>query len=545
MADANFKPDALEREKLLAALSTAYENPEHLRVVLSPRFGQIASNVNFNGGSNAAAFQTLERVDVDGVDWVEFLRVVRQNRSDSARLSVIVVQILLGGSLAGLHGTLEQIIGLGGAEREAFEACRPKYADSIVRQTRPPEDEGKRVVWYAERLVETGRLTGLGAIPLLWFVELIRRSVEPANAATAVKLSKWIETTAGLISVDENDRKQILDITQQGAPRPVPVPAPAASTNGERVLLFQVRPARDVAGTQQQFGLKAWLMMPDGSAPMSVWFSKEPWERLRVIRLLSGRSANDLAKENVDEQSPFDAVRDVLADEGIHYSDVRFELVIPFSLVWNESDQSPIVDDDGIGQTILGAAHVLTVRVWDRQRRLRSSMRREIQDLLTTRMAAQCWLVRDELPVDDPACAPAPADALKFLWVDQSGPFGNELTTRLTQGGFLGCIVGLHPTDLTVQGWAEFLQSITRAHVPITIWSRKFPPDRARLWTCFRELLHTRPLGDWAKEVFIQRRQAHDLRNGDWHLGCGLSLLWEDPRRLPPDIHSYRAEIPT
>jgi hypothetical protein len=545
VSDAHFIPTDKEREALLAALAAVYANTEHLREFLNTEFAEIAGNVNFNDGSNTATDQTLEQVGTGVVAWERFLRVVRRKRTDSSQLSAIVHQILLRGSLAVLSGRMKLISGLEGAERAAFEDCQPPFTEDSAG--RPPIEEGQRVAWYAARLVPAGRLSQPGAIPVLWFVELIRQAVASTNATMAEELNRWIEQTAERVAANEEDRKQILEVTRRAAlRRPARRQAPAAVTN-EWVLYFQIRPARDVVGTHGPYGLKAWLMLSDGSGARSVWVSKEPWKRERVARLLSSRpTPNEDQKplpEIDDEPSPLDVIRDSLADEGVHYSDVSIEVVLPSLLVWCEPDQSPITADDGLGRTVLGAAHVVTVRVFERQRRLAASMPRRIQNLFSTRLSDPVWLVRDRRP-DKPPDDEPPANALKLLWVDEDSPMGDDLTARIADEEFLGCVVGLNPLDMSEAKRAEFLQSITGANVPIIVWSRKCPPEGTTLWNCFHELLHTQSLIGCARQVFEQRQRAHQRAGGKWHLGRYLSFVWEDPRRLTPDLKSSRAGTP-
>lgn len=227
MAQADFKPDDDEWRVLHAALCMAYADPDHLRHVLIVDFPEIAGNVNFNAGSMRAVYEALDHVDRQGVDWARFLQVLRRVRSDSAKLSAIVDRILLSGALAGLDGTLVQIAGLDGAERTAFNDWRPPLPEDTAGK--PPTEEGQRVAWYANRLVGAGRLSHSGAIPVLLFVESIRRAVAHRSAATAAQLEQWIEKTAETVAVNEGDRKQIVTVTRNAttwlttrhfAPRP-------------------------------------------------------------------------------------------------------------------------------------------------------------------------------------------------------------------------------------------------------------------------------------------------------------------------------------
>src|SRR5262249_41947782 len=160
----------------------AYADPKDLRQVLTPEFPQVVGKVSFNEGSDTAAHGTLIHVDSQGVDWARFLRTVRHNRPDSVVLSAIVDRILLSGALKGLRGTFVQIKGLDDAESTAFEACMPPFTEELAPRT-PPEQEGERVAWYADRLVAAGRLARPGAIPVLLYVESIRLAVAPTSAA--------------------------------------------------------------------------------------------------------------------------------------------------------------------------------------------------------------------------------------------------------------------------------------------------------------------------------------------------------------------------
>jgi tRNA A-37 threonylcarbamoyl transferase component Bud32 len=232
--DSPFKPNHKQLQDLHSALIMAYANVDQFRQVLLQDLPLLAANVTFLQSAKSVVFDALEHVDSDGVDWAQFLRVVRNGQPDSAVLSAVVDRILLSGALKGLDGTFDQVSGLKDAESSAFGACMPPFIEDPDWRE-PPEKEGARVAWYAGRLVDAGRLARPGAIPVLLFVESIRLAVAPTSKATADQLGQWIEKTAETLAVNKADQEQIRKFTREHAARPG---VPAAPVPTDRYVMI-------------------------------------------------------------------------------------------------------------------------------------------------------------------------------------------------------------------------------------------------------------------------------------------------------------------
>jgi len=74
------------------------------------------------------------------------------------------------------------------------------------------------------------------------------------------------------------------------------------------------------------------------------------------------------------------------------------------------------------------------------------------------------------------------------------------------------------------------------ASVPIALWIRKAIPDFDHI-TEFTELLKAGPLKDLPECIRKLRERAHvEKKAVDTDYAYHLSILWEDPNRLPPDV---------
>ena len=123
-------------------------------------------------------------------------------------------------------------------------------------------------------------------------------------------------------------------------------------------------------------------------------------------------------------------------------------------------------------------------------------------------------------------------DESAFLHLDQlDGCNWDGVIDRfLAQKEKIGIQVSCPPSEAAQE---ELFDTIIKAATPIAIWIRR---DISGLNSIekIKELLAAGPLFELPKSIY-QRRASPP--NGE-HIYCDLSLLWEDPNRLPPDINA-------
>jgi hypothetical protein len=80
----------------------------------------------------------------------------------------------------------------------------------------------------------------------------------------------------------------------------------------------------------------------------------------------------------------------------------------------------------------------------------------------------------------------------------------------------------------------DLFTAILRSATPIAIWTRCDRPN-PNCGAIIDQLLCSQPLGQLSESIHRLRKEA-DAETDD-HIGLHLSLLWEDPHRIPPDVN--------
>jgi hypothetical protein len=122
-------------------------------------------------------------------------------------------------------------------------------------------------------------------------------------------------------------------------------------------------------------------------------------------------------------------------------------------------------------------------------------------------------------------------DESAFLHVDQLDgcDWDGVIDSFLAQEEKIGIKVTCPPSEANQE---ELFDAIIKAATPIAIWIRRDisglnPVEK------IKELLAAGPLFELPKSIY-QRRASPPKEE---HIYCDLSLLWEDPNRLPPDVN--------
>jgi len=89
--------------------------------------------------------------------------------------------------------------------------------------------------------------------------------------------------------------------------------------------------------------------------------------------------------------------------------------------------------------------------------------------------------------------------------------------------------------DLTLQDKVDVLDTVIDAGIPIALWPGQHAHISKETLKSFESLLSCCKLSELPKVVWEQRMMAVGGRN-ESHLGHSLTLMWDDPDRLPPDV---------
>jgi hypothetical protein len=282
-------------------------------------------------------------------------------------------------------------------------------------------------------------------------------------------------------------------IAQPASSRPAP---PAGSSH----LLIQIQPTALDPG---RYAVRAWLYR-GGSA----------------VCLAAGEERY----AQVDLPGVLDRLRDCATSYAIDLRDLWVEFLLPRSLIAEAVDQWEVSLDLEIGQTTVGAEHPVVVRALERYSRPQPALElRKRGEGLRQAESQPARLIRDLPPPDS-----TPGFALRIAKADAGGV---PLYTRLRDAHGVLCVVLDEPPPAPpAVSKADVLNTLLAVGLPVVVWSRGLPEVIEE----FARLLGECPLGRLPSRVQQFRQSAVD---GDpHHPGRHLTLLWDDPARLPPDF---------
>lgn len=191
--------------------------------------------------------------------------------------------------------------------------------------------------------------------------------------------------------------------------------------------------------------------------------------------------------------------------------DSTVELFVPLRLLGCDVDQWLV--DDGFGETRIGHQHKVVARSWERtyggrqgsgMQKWRSHWARLFQSA-----PGSIWY-----------CGPEDAQGMR-LKIPQDHP---------------ACVVmrmppSVDPTDGTSRALAELI----RGGSVVAVWPRKTVQSAAELESFVSSQLPGSSIDRWRDEVRAFRKRAMSCDDPSEHPGSHLTLLWDDPNKLPPD----------
>jgi vWA-MoxR associated protein C-terminal domain/Effector-associated domain 2/vWA-MoxR associated protein middle region 0 len=318
-----------------------------------------------------------------------------------------------------------------------------------------------------------------GAPPplLVFLVRLAARLQEPL----AAELAAWIDRIAAELGVSAAELDQI----RAG-------PAPADAGPGRSFVVVELR---EDGPRPDRYLMSVWLQHDNGHGRALHVNDDQPLP----LNLLPGQ---------------LDGVLLEFAAEGVEeIGDVTVEFVLPKELLGHSVDQWPVVLTGDNHE--IGTVYPVVVRSLERIRNpmFRARWHRRWRQLRTFGDAAKADLVQ---------------------WLQ----WGNaDHGTALAQVLALGdespvCLIvsfsaeaGSLPTEITAG---------LVAGVPVMLWCRD-GRCAARFEADIPQQMYARPLLDLPALVLRLRQEAVRPGRAGEHLGRHLSLLWDDPERIPPD----------
>jgi hypothetical protein len=322
--------------------------------------------------------------------------------------------------------------------------------------------------------------------PLLSFVELLRSQVDP-NRADALRV--WLTQARQKL---EPDPKQELP----------PAPPPKVTTAGH--LLIKID-SRVNPGT---YSVMAWLVGSDRSECLR---AGEEEVRREDLPGYIGQLLQDL--DNYD----------LAADQS------WIEFFLPRELLNSDVDQWKM--EQPLSAALpLGADRRVSVRSLDRVR-VRSALLalRKRWEVLQKRSGPECCIRDAHQELDEPGAA--------AIWIDHDECDAAALLVRLRDAAGVVCaLLGRAPRATPDQRERDALGALLQAGIPVLLWARCCPPvEPHSIRPELGQLLADAALANLPDQVWKRRKQAV-WRRETTSLYQHLTLLWDDPTRIPPDM---------
>ncbi|HYP29644.1 MAG TPA: hypothetical protein VE262_23225 [Blastocatellia bacterium] len=202
--------------------------------------------------------------------------------------------------------------------------------------------------------------------------------------------------------------------------------------------------------------------------------------------------------------------------ETVSEGQIVLELFVPAHLLSCDADQWEVCLFE---QTVdrLGAVYPVLLR-W-RDRAVKKGLLQKDWVSLTNRIRRK--LERNE--------------ALSALWIEPGSYTGAKVMSDLKGGEYGDCISFLFvPIEERSKKVNDLLIAGLRAGAPLALWGRKAPSDWRAFKTKLEHFLVSGTLEAMPQKLKIIRAEATAAAAADAdHLGCSLTLFWDDPERNP------------
>jgi hypothetical protein len=337
--------------------------------------------------------------------------------------------------------------------------------------------------------------------PLLAFLYALLPSVQKRN--TRDDCVRWMTVVAQELGMD-------LEAVKASARQKAEATPPAE--HGIPYMLVTVQ--RDDFDPDNEILIKGWLYHGGGYKPLIVDAGPHTHDKLPLLmRQLIFDSQNKLLKE---------AGRP-LAEA----SKLIIELFLPINLLGSEIDQWTVQLGKWAGASPLERHYLVVVRSYERvyDEEVRAFSWGLWQDKWNRRPVLPQMLTQANVYL---ACKPS----------DYTNSFYDKLALAQVNLFFLGLTV-IPPPGAGLEATAIF-GPMVQAGTPIAIWLRRCGEDVTAVQAELEDLIYKNDLDSIPQLIYQRRRELwDDAASSVWK---SVSLLWDDPDRLPPDV-DMQAEL--
>ncbi|HZO74371.1 MAG TPA: hypothetical protein VFB60_19365 [Ktedonobacteraceae bacterium] len=203
------------------------------------------------------------------------------------------------------------------------------------------------------------------------------------------------------------------------------------------------------------------------------------------------------------------------------------EFALPNELLCEPIDHWQI--DTGMGRVKLGIRHKVVIRSLERARK------KKMLPLWKSKWQAYLEFIDGK---------PASARAKGPIWIcDQKHCATQESVAAALRDSSIVCLALTFVPPDYLSDPDHIFNVILSSGIPIALWPRAYIGELQSIRRLFKSFLAQKTLARIPDLVWKQRLQAGESKNGHHH-GHHLTLLWDDPHRLPPTTTAMQLRMP-
>lgn len=354
----------------------------------------------------------------------------------------------------------------------------------------PPQAEAQ-TLWSMLRHLQYIPPQPNGAVAILMFVEFL--AAQTSDGAVANELKTWSEQSAAWLGLVVDDVRAMRD---QVAATLQPEAEADSLTATPPFMLIEIRPDATNGRAEKSglFNVKILLWQPAEALPINL-YDDDSFRPLHDVQAI-------IAQVLMDKAGLF--VEDI--------TDLALEFFLPLPLISCDVDQW-VKQDFFMNEVKLGEDHLVMIRSWEQIRNpsLQAGWRKRWAQFSQT--------------ID-------PQDIVHYC---PKKPYGaKELLNELKAAEKIACL-GI--TFLLADNEQAVLRQMLGAGIPVALWPRGggsvAPEVLEKIHTKIEAIISSDSLLNLPKAVKQERLKAF----AETDLGNHLTLLWDDPERIPPKQH--------
>lgn len=379
--------------------------------------------------------------------------------------------------------------------RDAYDDSMPKGSEAYKKFQTPVDDQSKLLTFMLDTLGKFRPQTD-GTLPVIEFVRYFLSHIQHQQT-TRNMLQEWCQNRASELGI-QHYPWGTSNIKEPSRPS---VPA--------TYLLITVKALdkeEPIVKPEKKLEIRAWLMKEEEETKSYIHLEKKkPYSSI-------GPATTDFILKNIDE------IRQRYA--GYLSEELNIEVFLPNELLSYDIDQWEI--NVGMVKEKLGTEHKVVVRSLDRMNNI----------IIQTKWENKWKLYQAFLSGVKPQKGRGPVWSPTKEECEAQSFYSTLLKSQIV---YVALTFALPPPQII-----PIIRAILSAGIPIVLWPRQLKiPDQYNKFLSSADFTKLRNL------VSDERFTAKDIGDADHH-GHHLTLLWDDPHRVPPKrqlAHKSRKDV--